>query len=54
MTVEGAAYEPWNCLGYDDEGYVLYVDIGPGPRKLEALLPMSDSEIVTVSREGED
>ena len=54
MTVEGAAYEPWNCLGgYDEEGYVLYVDIGPGPRKLEALLPMSDSEIVTVSREGE-
>jgi hypothetical protein len=44
MAVEGATYAP--CLVY--EGYVLllYVDIG-GPRKLEALLPRSDSAIVS-------
>ena len=45
MTVEGAAYDPWYRLGV--EGYVLYVDIGP--RKLEALLPKSESEIVLVT-----
>ncbi len=48
MTVEGATYAPPRLVY---EGYVLllYVDIG-GPRKLEALLPRSDSEIVTVGK----